>query len=51
VRRKLNRRGIIAAWCYSRPAISPAIDKIVEHYSRDILDGYWPERFRYVEGR
>jgi SAM-dependent methyltransferase len=48
VRRVLSPGGLIAVWCYSLPAIDPAIDAILEHYLRDTLSGYWPDRFRYV---
>jgi hypothetical protein len=48
VRRVLSTSGLIAVWCYSLPAIEPAIDRILEHYLREVLAGYWPDRFHYV---
>jgi SAM-dependent methyltransferase len=48
VRRTLCRDGLIAVWCYSLPAIEPAIDQILDRYLREILASYWPDRFRYI---
>lgn len=49
VRRVLKPEGILAAWTYSFPEISPEIDRLIHHYYYEILNGYWPERIRYVE--
>jgi SAM-dependent methyltransferase len=48
VRRVLSPGGLLAVWCYSLPTTEPRIDLILERYFREILFGYWPERFRYV---
>lgn len=48
VRRVLSPGGVIAVWCYSVPAIDPAIDGLLGWYLRDVLSGYWPDRFRYI---
>ena len=48
VRRVLTPGGLIAVWCYSLPAIEPTIDRILERYYREILSGYWPDRFCYI---
>ncbi len=48
VRRVLSPDGVIAVWCYSLPASEPTIDGILERYFREILAGYWPDRFHYV---
>ena len=49
VRRVLKPGGILAAWTYSFPEISPEIDRLVRRYYHEILRGYWPERIHYVE--
>jgi SAM-dependent methyltransferase len=49
VRRVLTPGGIIAVWCYSLPAIALEIDPIIQRYFREILSGYWPERFHYID--
>ena len=49
VKRVLKPRGILAAWTYSFPEISPEIDPLINHYYFEILAGYWPERIHYLE--
>lgn len=49
VKRVLRPDGILAAWTYSLTEISPEIDALVHHYYRETLQGYWPERIRYLE--
>jgi len=39
---------VLAVWCYSLPAIAPAVDRILDVYLRETLSGYWPDGFRYV---
>jgi len=51
VRRVLKQDGILAAWTYSLPEISPEVDPFVSQYYHEILDGYWPERIHYLEER
>lgn len=48
-RRVLKPSGVLAAWTYSFPEISPEVDPLVRRYYYEILDGYWPERIHYVE--
>ncbi|MEO8355685.1 MAG: class I SAM-dependent methyltransferase [Chloroflexota bacterium] len=48
-KRVLKPNGILAAWTYSLTEISPEIDALIQHYYHNILDGYWPERIRYLE--
>jgi hypothetical protein len=33
------------------PVIAPAIDPILKDYYANVLAGYWPERFQYLENR
>src|SRR6266498_5054641 len=51
VKRVLKPDGILAAWTYSLPEISPEIDRLISQYYYEILDGYWPERIHYLEER
>jgi len=51
VKRVLKPDGILAAWTYSFPEISPQIDPLVNRYYFEILAGYWPERIHYLEER
>lgn len=49
VKRVLKPDGVLAAWTYSFPEISPEIDRLVRQYYYEVLDGYWPERIHYLE--
>ncbi len=49
VKRVLKPNGVIAAWTYNLTEISPEIDSLVHQYYHNILDGFWPERIRYLE--
>jgi SAM-dependent methyltransferase len=49
VKRVLKLDGILAAWTYSFPEISPEIDLLIRRYYYEILNGYWPERIHYLE--
>lgn len=51
VRRVLKPNGILAAWTYHLPEISLAVDPLVSRYYEDILNGFWPERIRYLHER
>jgi SAM-dependent methyltransferase len=51
VKRVLKPNGILAAWTYSFPKISPEIDSLVNRYYYEILGGFWPERIHYLEER
>ena len=51
VKRVLKTNGVIAAWTYNLTEISPEIDQLIEEYYLGILNGYWPERIRYLEER
>jgi SAM-dependent methyltransferase len=51
VRRVLKAEGILAVWGYHLPVIDPQIDRAVRSYYSDVLDGYWPERFYYLDER
>ena len=49
VKRVLKPNGVIAAWTYNLTEITPEIDQLIEEYYKGILDGYWPERIRFLE--
>jgi len=49
VKRVLKPGGILAAWTYNLTEISPEVDVLIRRYYREILNGYWPERIRYLE--
>ena len=49
VRRVLLPKGLLAVWCYDIPLIEPRIDRILRHYALDVLQGYWPEQFHYIQ--
>lgn len=36
---------------YYLPVIAPAIDQAVREFFTDVLAGFWPERFHYLEAR
>ena len=51
VKRVLKPAGILAAWTYNAVEISPEINQLIHQYYGEILNGYWPERIRYLEQR
>jgi len=48
VKRVLKPGGILAAWTYSLPQISPEVDPLIEQYDFEILKDHWPERIHYL---
>jgi len=48
VKRVLKPKSILAAWTYHLPEIAPAIDPLLNRYYEEILNGFWPERIRYL---
>ena len=49
VKRVLKSGGVIAVWAYHIFDISQEINKVIEKYYYEILEGYWPERFQYLD--
>lgn len=49
VRRVAVPGGILAVWTYHTSVIAPEIDAVLDHYYREILADYWPERWRYID--
>ena len=52
VRRVAKAEGsVIAAWCYSLLEVTPAVDRVVNRYYRDVIGKYWePERHLVEQG-
>ncbi len=49
--RVLKPRGLLAIWSYGYSRVVPAVDRVVEAFSRDLLGPYWPrERQRVDDG-
>lgn len=48
-RRVLVTNGLLAAWCYSLPRVTPAVDEVCDYFYRVILGPYWPAERRHVE--
>lgn len=51
VRRVGKESAIIAVWTYHLPVIHPQVDPWLEHFYRQVLASYWPERIRYLDQR
>lgn len=48
VRRVVRRPGLIAAWSYGMPSVSPAIDRSIRHFHDQVVGRFWPARRRHV---
>lgn len=48
VRRVLRPGGLIAAWTYALPSVSPEVDAHIVRFHDDIVGPYWPARRRHV---
>jgi ubiquinone/menaquinone biosynthesis C-methylase UbiE len=50
--RRVGRTGaVLAVWTYHLPTVEPAVDACLGRFYRHTLDGYWPERIRYLDER
>jgi ubiquinone/menaquinone biosynthesis C-methylase UbiE len=49
VARVLVPRGIVAEWCYSRLAIAPELDPILDRFYGETVGPYWPPGREHVE--
>jgi len=49
VKRVSKPNGTLAVWTYNLTEISPEIDTLVKEYYFQTLNGFWPERIRYLE--
>jgi SAM-dependent methyltransferase len=48
-RRVLKKNGVIAAWAYLLPSVSPELDTIIEKFHYGTLNDYWLSENRLVE--
>jgi hypothetical protein len=48
VRRVASPGCCLAAWCYTLPTISPALDTLIVRFHDEIVGPYWPPRRRHV---
>jgi ubiquinone/menaquinone biosynthesis C-methylase UbiE len=51
VRRVAAPGGVLAVWTYHLPLVSPAVDRLLFQYYTVVLEGFWPERIRYLDER
>ncbi len=50
--RRVGRSGaILAVWGYHLPQVAPGVDRLLVRYYREILNGYWDDRLRYLDDR
>lgn len=49
VRRVLRPDGVLAAWGYGLTRVTPAIDRVIDHYYRDVVGPYWPPERRFLD--
>lgn len=47
--RVLKPDGALTVWCYGLSRINPGIDKVVQHYYRNIVGPYWPPERHYID--
>jgi SAM-dependent methyltransferase len=49
VKRVLKKEGIIAAWAYGLPGISPEIDPVLKHFHDEIIGEFWQNENRLID--
>jgi SAM-dependent methyltransferase len=47
--RVLRPGGVLAVWTYGNCHVTPAIDRLVADFSRDVVGPYWPRERRHVD--
>jgi len=47
--RVLKPEGILAAWCYMQPTVSPDLDPTIAEFMNEIVGPYWPPERKYVD--
>lgn len=47
--RVLRPGGLLAAWCYTNPAIDPAVDPLIQEFYATTVGSYWPPERALVE--
>lgn len=48
-RRVLVPEGVIAAWGYGYPSVSPAIDAVIQWFGKERVARFWPPERRHLE--
>ncbi len=48
-RRVLCPGGVLAIWTYGNAEVAPAIDRLLEDFSRDAVGPWWPRERRHVD--
>ncbi len=48
VRGVLRPQGLVAAWTYALPSVTPAIDQLIVRFHDEIVGPFWPKRRRHV---
>ena len=48
-RRVLRSGGLLAIWSYGNCVVTPAIDRLVGDFSRDVVGPYWPRERHHVD--
>ena len=49
VQRVLAPRGVLAAWTYLRPRITPEIDAVIDRFHDDRVGRFWPAERKHVD--
>jgi hypothetical protein len=49
VRRSARHGAVIAAWCYTLPRVSEAVDRVCDRFYREIVGPYWAPERRWVD--
>lgn len=49
VSRVLKKNGVIAAWAYGLPVISPKVDALVRELYSEITGGFWEPEIRHID--
>ncbi len=48
-KRVLRPGGVVAVWCYELATITPAVDRVTQHFYSALLGPFWPPERRHVE--
>lgn len=51
VRRVVCADGVFAAWGYGLTRVTPAVDRVIDHYYRNVVGPYWPAERRFIDDR
>ncbi|MEO9295869.1 MAG: class I SAM-dependent methyltransferase [Nitrososphaera sp.] len=51
VRRVSKKGGVVVAWAYGHHSAGPEVDRVSQHFFKDVIGRYWPAEIRYIENR